>query len=51
MKNWIKIIKTMNYLVIIGRECHIDPDWLLIYKTTEADIIFERTGTHADLFE
>lgn len=33
------------------RECHVEPDWLLIYKTTEADIIFERTGTHADLFE
>ena len=35
------------------RECHIGPDWLLIYKV-EADrgmIIFERTGSHADLFE
>jgi len=34
-------------------ECHIAPDWLLIYKTDlEAnEIIFERTGTHADLFE
>ncbi len=33
------------------RECHIDPDWLLIYKLTKDLIIFERTGTHADLFE
>ena len=34
-----------------SRECHIEPDWLLIYKTTENEIIFERTGTHSDLFE
>lgn len=33
------------------RECHIEPDWLLIYKLTGASIIFERAGTHADLFE
>jgi len=33
------------------RECHIEPDWLLIYKRTFDEIIFERTGTHSDLFE
>jgi mRNA interferase YafQ len=33
------------------RECHIDPDWLLIYKTIESEIIFERTGSHSDLFQ
>jgi mRNA interferase YafQ len=33
------------------RECHIEPDWLLIYKKTSDEIIFERTGTHSDLFE
>ena len=33
------------------RECHIEPDWLLIYKLEDNAIIFERTGTHADLFE
>jgi mRNA interferase YafQ len=32
------------------RECHVDPDWLLIYKLEPGVIIFERTGTHADLF-
>lgn len=34
------------------RECHIEPDWLLIYKLDEdnATIVFERTGSHADLF-
>ena len=33
------------------RECHIEGDWLLIYKTEEERIIFERTGSHADLFK
>jgi mRNA interferase YafQ len=33
------------------REYHIEPDWLLIYKLQDDEIIFERTGTHADLFE
>ena len=32
------------------RECHIEPDWLLIYKLEKEMIIFERTGTHSDLF-
>ena len=32
-------------------ECHIEPDWLLIYKLTSTEVIFARTGTHADLFE
>lgn len=32
------------------RECHIEPDWLLIYKIDKDSIIFERTGTHSDLF-
>ena len=32
------------------RECHIESDWLLIYKVEETRIVFERTGTHADLF-
>jgi mRNA interferase YafQ len=31
-------------------ECHIEPDWLLIYKKTPVAIILVRTGTHADLF-
>ncbi len=32
------------------RECHIEANWLLIYKLDREVIIFERTGTHADLF-
>lgn len=31
-------------------ECHIEPDWLLIYRKTATSIIFIRTGTHSDLF-
>jgi mRNA interferase YafQ len=32
------------------RECHIEPDWLLIYEATESELILVRTGTHSDLF-
>lgn len=31
-------------------ECHIEPDWLLIYRIKENILILERTGTHSDLF-
>jgi len=35
------------------RECHLESDWLLIYMIMiESDrIVFERTGTHSDLFQ
>jgi addiction module RelE/StbE family toxin len=35
-----------------GRECHLRPDWLLIDKIDPQQnrIIFERTGSHTDLF-
>lgn len=34
------------------RECHIQPDWLLIYKIEESELLLFlfRTGTHSDLF-
>lgn len=34
------------------RECHIQPDWLLIYQIAENELILflTRTGTHSDLF-
>jgi len=32
------------------RDCHIEPDWLLLYKIAGNDLILARTGTHADLF-
>jgi mRNA interferase YafQ len=33
------------------RECHIQPDWLLIYRIEATFLILERTGTRADLFD
>lgn len=32
------------------RECHIRPDWLLIYKIDEKTLTLERSGSHSDLF-
>ncbi len=32
------------------RECHITPDWLLIYRVNDKELYLVRTGTHADLF-
>ena len=32
------------------RECHLEPDWLLIYYLDKVAITFVRTGTHSDLF-
>ena len=35
------------------RDCHIEPDWLLIYKIDreKATLTLARTGTHSELFE
>jgi mRNA interferase YafQ len=33
------------------RECHIESDWLLIYKIQGDTIVFERNGNHSDLFK
>jgi mRNA interferase YafQ len=32
------------------RECHLESDWLLVYKVEEGRLIFERMGSHSDLF-
>jgi mRNA interferase YafQ len=32
------------------RECHIQPDWLLIYRDRGDELELVRTGTHSDLF-
>lgn len=32
------------------RECHIEPDWLLIYQQEDNELLLYRTGTHSDLF-
>ena len=63
LKEAIELLSTNSVLPIkykdhslignyIGRrECHIEPDWLMIYKIDKEIIIFERTGTHSDLFK
>ena len=33
------------------RDCHIEPDWILIYQIKEDALILVRTGSHSDLFE
>ena len=33
------------------RECHIESDWLLIYKIQGDTIVFERNGDHSYLFK
>ena len=35
-----------------ARECHIEPDWLLVYQVIDDELILRliRTGSHSDLF-
>jgi len=33
------------------RDCHIEPDWVMIYRIKEDTLYLERTGTHSDLFK
>ncbi|MCG8637248.1 MAG: type II toxin-antitoxin system YafQ family toxin [Desulfobacterales bacterium] len=33
------------------RDCHIEPDWILIYKITGNNLTLERTGSHSELFK
>ena len=48
-------IKNRDHVLVgnyVGRrECHIEPDWLLIYLVKDGDLILDRTGTHSDLFK
>ena len=32
------------------RDCHIEPDWILIYMISNEELRLERTGSHSDLF-
>jgi mRNA interferase YafQ len=32
-------------------ECHVEPDWLLIYQRTQTELILIRIGSHSDLFD
>jgi mRNA interferase YafQ len=31
-------------------DCHIEPDWLLLYRLTKTELSLVRTGSHAELF-
>lgn len=33
------------------KDCHIEPDWILIFRLTEDALILERTGSHSELFK
>ncbi len=33
-----------------SRDCHVEPDWLLIYRVEAENLFLERTGTHSDIF-
>jgi mRNA interferase YafQ len=34
-----------------SRDCHIEPDWILIYTIDDEKLRLERTGTHSDIFK
>lgn len=44
------LVNSRNYKGM--RECHIEPDWLLVYKIYEDTLVLKliRTGSHSDLF-
>ncbi len=31
-------------------DCHVGPDWILIYKEEQDHVVFHRMGTHSDLY-
>ncbi len=33
------------------RDCHIESDWILIYRMEDENLILERTGSHSELFK
>ena len=35
----------------LSRDCHIEPEWILIYSAGKDFLKLERTGTHSDLFK
>ncbi len=45
-----QLVNSRNYKGM--RECHIEPDWLLVYKIENELLILKliRTGSHSDLF-
>ena len=49
-KKDLKLCKKRGYNLAGKKECHILPDWLLIYQINGNELYLVRTGTHADLF-
>jgi mRNA interferase YafQ len=39
-----------DHALIGSRDCHIEPDWLLIYRVEGDSLFLERTGSHSDIF-
>ena len=33
------------------RDCHIEPDWILVYFADDDRLVLQRTGSHSDLFK
>ena len=33
------------------RDCHFEPDWILIFRIAKDELILERTGSHSELFK
>ena len=34
-----------------SRDCHVEPDWILIYRNDSESLYLERSGSHSDLFK
>lgn len=34
-----------------SRDCHVEPDWILIYRNEPDTLFLERSGSHSDLFK
>lgn len=34
-----------------SRDCHLEPDWILIYRNDSEALFLERSGSHSDLFK
>jgi mRNA interferase YafQ len=32
-------------------DCHVAPDWILLYRVTEKELVLVRTGSHSELFQ
>ena len=41
---------TEQGVAMLSSVLNVEPDWLLIYKLESDSVLFERTGTHSDLF-